>query len=214
MEEPLSNQPCRVVEVPEQNFQDRRARSELSQFVKHLRLELEFTSRDFSPEALRRILRELLRDYTRASPTDILNLLLVIEEAVQNAHEHGNLELDSKWKEEMVEGHISRFEKEKYERLQPGKYAGRRLAIQFNFDQAAVRIDVSNEGPGFSAENVNRQSISKPYGRGLIIIKSLVDEVQFSDSGRCISLRKRLNQPRRKSSRPYQVHMNEARPCL
>lgn len=60
-----------------------------------------------------------------------------------------------------------------------------------------VRIEVTDEGTGFNPELVREpldpEDLDRPNGRGLFLIRQLVDDVRFNDQGNsiCMTLRRR-----------------------
>ena len=95
---------------------------------------------------------------TYCVPQDKLdNLAIAITEAVGNAILHGN-------------------------RLDPGKTVG----ISFRLDGVYLRIDVEDQGPGFDPESLSDpllpENLMKESGRGVFILKSLMDDIRFSFS--------------------------------
>jgi len=57
-------------------------------------------------------------------------------------------------------------------------------------------IDIQDDGPGFphaaTAETVQPPESGSPRGFGIFIMRSLMDEISYSDRGRRITLKKRL----------------------
>ena len=86
------------------------------------------------------------------------NVLVAVTEAFLNAHNHGNAEDPSK-----------------------------RIDLEFDIDDSQVVIKVSDEGLGFDFEQLpdptSADNIEKVSGRGLFIIKSLSDELEFERDG-------------------------------
>jgi len=60
-----------------------------------------------------------------------------------------------------------------------------------------IRIEVTDQGPGFDPETITEptlpEDIDRPSGRGLFLIKNLVDDVRFNAQGNsiCMTLRRR-----------------------
>ena len=166
----------------------------LHNFVSHLNIEFVIRSSDLSLETLQEIFRETLLKYTRLANTDSLNIAMVLEEAVLNAHEHGNLELESEWKDIYLTGDsITLFEKRKEERLNKPEYARRRIKLNLNIDQSKLEVSVADEGKGYVTGNIATQASGNPYGMGLMIINNMMDEIRFNDKGNCITFVKNLN---------------------
>jgi serine/threonine-protein kinase RsbW len=66
------------------------------------------------------------------------------------------------------------------------------VAIRALFGRHAVEVEVTDEGGGFDYRHVPDPTLPanllRPYGRGLFIIRQLVDEVRFNDAGNSICL--------------------------
>ncbi len=166
----------------------------LHNFVSHLSIEFVILSSDLSLETLQEIFRETLLKYTRLANKDLLNIAMVLEEAVLNAHEHGNLELESEWKKIHPKGDsVTLFEKRKKERLNESEFAGRRIKLKLNIDQSKLEVSVADEGKGYVTGNIATEASGNPYGMGLMIINNLMDEIRFNDKGNCITFVKNLN---------------------
>jgi anti-sigma regulatory factor (Ser/Thr protein kinase) len=135
----------------------------------------------------------------RLSETDALKIRVAVQEAILNAFEHGNLELDSRWKEESV-GDTDRFTAARNERLRDPRYANRKVAIASWFDGEAIQIIVKDEGKGFSRDEKKDPVAHElsPYGRGLTLMRNAVDQVVFSCGGSEVTLTKKVSKTRKR----------------
>jgi len=166
----------------------------LHNFVSHMNIEFVIRSSDLSLARVQEIFRETLLKYTRLVNNDLLNIVMVLEEAVLNAHEHGNLELESEWKDVYPKGESETlFEKRKVERLNEPEFAERRVKLNLNIDQSKLEVSVEDEGTGYTTGNIATKASGNPYGMGLMIINNLMDEIRFNDKGNCITFVKNLN---------------------
>jgi serine/threonine-protein kinase RsbW len=90
----------------------------------------------------------------KLNESDFRNLLIAVSEIVINAIVHGNKEDESKMVEVLIE-----------------------------YDESGMKIKICDEGNGFKATDVSdptlRENILKASGRGLFIIKSLVEEFNY-----------------------------------
>lgn len=129
----------------------------------------------------------------RLTETDALKIRLAVQEALLNAFEHGNLELDSRWKEERL-GDTDKFAAVRKERLMDPHYANRMVSVISWFDGEAVEIVVKDQGNGFSPSQLRRakENDLSCFGRGLTLINNAVDEVRYSCGGTEVTLVKRL----------------------
>ena len=74
--------------------------------------------------------------------------------------------------------------------------AGKQVFVQVDLLPEAVNIHVTDEGDGFDhasvAEALDPQSLDLPSGRGLFLIRHMVDDVHFNTQGNsiCMTLRR------------------------
>jgi anti-sigma regulatory factor (Ser/Thr protein kinase) len=146
-----------------------------------------------------------LAQYGMLSHTDALKIRLAVQEAVLNGLEHGNLELDSQWKEEIGPDGRDKFSSIRKQRLADPHYADRCVTLKLVYSDARLEITVGDEGKGFLnaravPENCAVDSLSCS-GRGLALMSSAVDEVRFGESGSVVTMIKRLHE--RKSTEDY-----------
>lgn len=164
-------------------------------YIDHLYREFIFSSATLSLPALQDMVRKTIRDFTNLSSKEQGDITVVLEESVLNAHEHGNLELESVWKDEIAEGGSSNlFEKVKAERLRIPEFAQRKVKIELTINGDEISIVVEDEGNGFQQGEMASEVTSAPFGMGLMIINSLADRVGFNAKGNRITFIKRLAQ--------------------
>jgi serine/threonine-protein kinase RsbW len=96
------------------------------------------------------------------------NLRVAVAEALANAIVAGNQEDRSKW-----------------------------VQVQAEVCGDQIRIEVTDQGPGFDPATIAPpllpEELDRPSGRGLFLIKHLVDDVRFNEQGNsiCMTLRRR-----------------------
>ncbi len=92
------------------------------------------------------------------------NILVSVTEAINNAIRHGN-----------------KFDENK--------------SVHFSFEQSddAYIFQIKDEGPGFDFLHVpdptHPDNLEKPDGRGIFIMDSLADEVNFTEEGRMVEIK-------------------------
>jgi len=166
----------------------------LHTFVSGVNIEFIISSSDLSLKTLQEIIRETLHEFTNLTNKGLSNFEIVLEETVLNAHEHGNLELESEWKNIYPEGEsISLFEKTKEERLNLPEFARRELKIQLTIDTSKVELAVQDRGNGFQTGKIRSEVTGDPFGMGSTIVNNLMDEIRFNDKRNRITLAKHLN---------------------
>ncbi|MDA8426633.1 MAG: ATP-binding protein [Treponema sp.] len=120
---------------------------------------------------------------------------LALEEAVVNAVEHGNLELDSSLRSDdpLTE---DRYEAERERKLADPVYGGRRISIELSIKDDTASLVLGDEGPGFDTGAVSDEpSGFDVSGKGLWLIKRPFDEVSYNDKGNKLTLLKRKPRP-------------------
>ena len=114
-----------------------------------------------------------------------------LEESLLNAMIHGNLEISS----ELREREDDAYEQLILDRQQLSPYQDRRIYLTARFTPAEVRFVITDEGPGFNIKSVpdpcDPQNFLKPSGRGLLLIRSFMDEAFHNPTGNSITLVKR-----------------------
>lgn len=123
-----------------------------------------------------------------------LRVGIALEEAVLNGMYHGNLELSSDLRED---GTLTYYELAAQRRNLP-PYQDRRLHLEAHLSREEARFVVRDEGPGFDTANLpdptDPANLEKCSGRGLLLIRTFMDEVRYNASGNQITLIKRRPQ--------------------
>jgi DNA-binding response OmpR family regulator len=123
--------------------------------------------------------------------TGIIQVGVALREALVNAVVHGNLEVSSKLHDEAP----TRFADTIRERqaLSPYKDRVAKLVVTYAPREAAYHL--SDQGPGFDLKTVPDptaiENLDKPFGRGLMLIRTFMDDVTFNERGNEIRMVKR-----------------------
>ncbi len=136
----------------------------------------------------------LTKDLTSAgfcNRTTAGNISLALKEAIDNAVIHGNLEISS----EIIEtSGIKDFYAEVLNRKNHKKYSNRIVSVYYELFEDFVEYIIEDEGPGFNynflPDPTYPENFYKNSGRGLLIIRTLMDEVDWNGKGNIIRLRK------------------------
>lgn len=103
-----------------------------------------------------------------AGPRDVLALRHGLHEAVTNAIRHGN-------------------------RQDPQKQV--RISVQLLSD--SVQVEVEDEGTGFQVQSVADptaiENQERPGGRGLLMMRHFMNDVQYNDRGNCVRMIKQFD---------------------
>jgi len=119
---------------------------------------------------------------------DILRVGTALYEAMVNAIEHGNLEIDSSLRE--TDGiPYARLVEER--NLQP-VFRARHVRLTTTLTRTEARFVVRDQGRGFDPRQLPDptapENVDKTNGRGLFLIRTFMDEVYFNDIGNEITM--------------------------
>jgi serine/threonine-protein kinase RsbW len=113
-------------------------------------------------EAVELVTRHCLAGYHAPNKTRF-RLKVVLSEALSNAIMRGNREDSAKW-----------------------------VDVRAELGPDAIRLEVTDEGPGFDPtavpEPIRPEQLDEANGRGLYLIRKLVDAVQFNEQGNSICM--------------------------
>jgi len=116
---------------------------------------------------------------------------IALTEALTNGMHHGNLELDSRLRQD---DEVSYYRISEFRRRRP-PYCDRRLHVLARLSLAEAIFVIRDEGPGFDLATLpdptDPVNLERPTGRGLLLIRAFMDEVEFNGAGNQITLLKR-----------------------
>ncbi len=120
---------------------------------------------------------------------------IAVEEALLNAMIHGNLEVSS----ELREREDDSYQKLIAARRRNPLYGDRKVTVGVDVNRERVQFSIEDEGPGFDVVNLPDPSredrLNVPSGRGIMMMRTLMDEVVFSDQGNKVVLTMWLASP-------------------
>jgi anti-sigma regulatory factor (Ser/Thr protein kinase) len=120
---------------------------------------------------------------------------LALTEALLNGIQHGNLELDSRLRQE---------DEATYHRMAESRrlrypYRDRRLHVWASLSRREAVYVIRDEGPGFDPaalpDPTDPAQLERTTGRGLLLIRAFMDRASFNGAGNEIMLRKRRTAP-------------------
>lgn len=116
-----------------------------------------------------------------------LQVAVALREALVNAIYHGNLEVSSALLEEG-----SGFDELVQQRRAESPYRERRVRVVATETRDQVTYVISDEGPGFDPASLpdptDLENLEKASGRGLLLIRTFMDEVQHNDRGNQLTM--------------------------
>ena len=122
---------------------------------------------------------------------EVTRVGIALEEALLNAIYHGNLEVSSELKEN-GDGPFLALARERRGRR---PYADRRVRVTARVTPAKATIAIADEGPGFDPASLPDPTdpayLERPSGRGLLLIRSFMDDVRHNPAGNRVTLVKR-----------------------
>lgn len=132
------------------------------------------------------MIQEMLRSLPLSDEAERLRVGVAVEEAIRNAVFCGNLEIG------LVEDGKVPAQELIAERLYVPPYCHRRVAVQVKINREEATFIVTDEGPGFdySAIEASEFDADAPYGRGIRLMRTFMDSVEFREGGRQVVLRK------------------------
>lgn len=150
---------------------------------------------DHDPKALARLLTHLERQLAAMAicdETSQIQVAVALREALVNAVYHGNLDLDSSLKEQPGRA----WEKAAAERRSIAPYRERRVRVEARHERGtAVTYTITDEGNGFDVASLpdptDPANLEKAHGRGLMLIRTFMDEVHHNERGNVITMVKR-----------------------
>jgi len=143
------------------------------------------------PELISPLVVHLKENVFRMSGSDetgLIQMTVALREALMNAMEHGNLELDSAMREQ-DDGAYHRLARE---RRTQQKYADRRVHVKSRESRGEAIYVIRDEGRGFNTTNLpdptDPANLEKRSGRGLLLMRAFMAEVKHNDRGNEVTL--------------------------
>jgi CheY-like chemotaxis protein len=136
-------------------------------------------------------LREDLIEIGLCDVTAAMRAGIALEEALLNAVYHGNLEVSS----ELRQNGDEEFHKLAGERRALEPYASRRVRVTARLTPARATFVIVDQGPGFDVTKIpdptDPRFLEKPSGRGVLLMRTFMDEVRYNATGNRVTLVKR-----------------------
>ncbi|MEX2213306.1 MAG: response regulator [Phycisphaeraceae bacterium] len=136
-------------------------------------------------------LRQDLAPLGLCDETALMRIGVALDEALSNAIIHGNLGVDSTLRSADCEAYARLIE----ERRADPAFAQRRVELTATLSSTEAVYVVHDQGEGFDPSAVpdptDPGNIEKCSGRGLLLIRTFMDEVQHNERGNMITMIKR-----------------------
>lgn len=123
--------------------------------------------------------------------SDRMRIGIALEESLVNALCHGNLEVGSELRGVDDDAYYALLS----ERRACEPFCDRRIHVDSIFSREEARFVIRDEGPGFDPEGLpdptDPANLEKAAGRGVLLMRSFMDEVAYNQSGNQVTLVKR-----------------------
>jgi anti-sigma regulatory factor (Ser/Thr protein kinase) len=127
--------------------------------------------------------------------TGLIRVAIALRESLVNAMEHGNLELGSELREDEGRTYHELLESRRHQE----PYRDRRVYVRACESRDEAVYAVRDEGPGFDPsvlpDPTDPSNLERVSGRGLLLIRTFMDDVHHEDDGREIIMVKRRELP-------------------
>ena len=145
---------------------------------------------DFIPPFINYV-QNLLCSVGLCDDSSVIRVCIALEEALRNALFHGNLELTS----EQRDGDGPAYQQLISERISSPPYSQRQLHVSILVTPHSGTFVVRDEGPGFDPRSLpdptDPENIERVSGRGLLLMKTFMDEVRYNAHGNEVTMVKR-----------------------
>jgi CheY-like chemotaxis protein len=176
-----------ILEVARTGADQRRVIDSLAKTESHFVL-------DNDPGALTALIGHLeagVQQMGLVDATGAIQVGVALREALVNAMFHGNLEVTS----DLLESPGRAFHDLAEKRRHQAPFRERRVRLQVTLTRDEVRYVVTDEGRGFDPSSLpdpmDPENLDKPSGRGLLLIRTFMDDVQHNTRGNEITMIKR-----------------------
>ncbi|MFT5524581.1 MAG: CheY-like chemotaxis protein/anti-sigma regulatory factor (Ser/Thr protein kinase) [Pirellulaceae bacterium] len=136
-------------------------------------------------------LHRCVRSVGLCDETNSVRVCVALEEALRNALHHGNLELASSLREQDNNKYLDLYE----ERRIAAPYKDRRISVEINVTPESGSFTIRDDGPGFDPRELpdptDPANLEKSTGRGLLLMRTFMDDVAFNDIGNQVTMVKR-----------------------
>lgn len=136
-------------------------------------------------------IEHLVGQFNFCESNSMMLIGVALHEALTNAMLHGNLELDSKLRDDDETHFYSLAD----ERKKTHPYAGRKVMFGAKISKEEIRFTIADEGPGFNPTGLPNpfepENLDKVTGRGMLLIRTFMDHVEHNEHGNQITMIKK-----------------------
>jgi CheY-like chemotaxis protein len=136
-------------------------------------------------------LEEILGWLELCDETEMMRVAIAVQETLVNAIDHGNLEVGSELRQQNNKSYQELIQA----RRQQKPYKDRRVFLGARISPAEAVFTIRDEGPGFNPADLpdpaDPAQLERIGGRGLLLVRTFMDQVYHNESGNAITLVKR-----------------------
>ncbi len=165
----------------------------ISPFIQNINKHLTFQVKELN-ETIDMVVDYLVLElpHFNLSEVRIDNLTLALYEALNNAIEHGCLELEKHLGNDNSVEDFQDFTREKIKRLEKKEYAEKPVLIDLEYKNNQIRYTISDSGKGFDhkqyLKNIDNKLYVDSINKGLFLIMNTVDQIEFNEKGNVLTL--------------------------
>jgi CheY-like chemotaxis protein/anti-sigma regulatory factor (Ser/Thr protein kinase) len=177
-----------------QGSQEDRGHSHLMHYLESGELAFDLDNDLFLIQSLVNLLRQMLRCLPLGDETERLRVGVALEEALTNACYHGNLEIGAALAGSERQAHETLARERRFEE----PYRDRRIHVRARIGRDEAVFVIRDDGPGFDVSRLTAPGLADAeagVGRGVVLMRSIMDEVKYNDAGNEVTLVKRRTQP-------------------
>ncbi len=170
----------------------RRARGRLLQYLQHTEAYFELENDPALISPLASYFHDSLGQLGCCDAAARSQAGVAVVEALSNAMIHGNLEISSDLRRENHEVYDREIER----RRKAPQYAGRRVRCTERISPGEITYIVEDDGIGFDVSALpdprDNENLLKLSGRGVLLMRTFMDQVTYEDDGKRLIMRKRV----------------------
>lgn len=151
--------------------------------------------------SLVQFLQDAVLEMGTCDESERIRIGVALQEALTNACFHGNLELCSSLRET---DHRAYYDLA-IERIHARPWSDRRIRVGGRFTRDEVEFTIRDDGPGFDRSRLldptDPSNLERPCGRGLLLMHTFMDDVEYNAVGNEVRLAKRRKKEGAESER-------------
>jgi len=126
---------------------------------------------------------------------ETMGIRLGLDEIIINAIEHGNLNITYTEKTNAIKNNS--FEKLQISRMEAPEYVNKKVKISFELQKGYCEWIIKDQGKGFNPSLIPNPILTETsdslHGRGIFITQFQFDEMEYSEGGTKVRLRKNIH---------------------